>query len=63
MLKSLIQAKLYGSSNLLKMDKLTLPASDNKSPENSDVNRQPMAGPRRDRVKTNYPSTPHRQYV
>ncbi len=43
-LKSLILAKLSGSSNLLKMNKLTLPALHNKSSENSDINRPPLTG-------------------
>ena len=45
MLKSLSQAKLSGSSNFLKMNKLTLPASHNKSSENREVECPPMAGP------------------
>ncbi len=44
-LKSSVQVKLSDSWNLLKMNKLTLPAAHNKSSENRDVNCPPMAGP------------------
>jgi hypothetical protein len=44
-LKSLIEANLSGSSDLLKMNKLTLPASRNKSSENREFNCRPTTGP------------------